>query len=139
MSGTNGDNENNIDDFLGQPLRSMTGDALRHELGLMRKTMRRIVAMAGHPDAAQACRNIIAECKNVMPDIRNQSEEKTSCIALLAKIANRLGTYVKMYKEMQYPPDRQREHEEYAHLLGCVVTAIETELYDGNKSSSLGA
>ena len=61
-----------VDFIVGQPVQHMTGDDLRAELRLMRKTIRLIAGMAGNPDPAQACRHIIAACKHVMPNDQAQ-------------------------------------------------------------------
>ena len=49
-------------------IRELQDDARRnsHEIKLLRKAIQKIAAMAGNPDAAEGCRNIIAECKELL-------------------------------------------------------------------------
>ena len=62
-----------VESIVGQPVQHMTGDDLRAELRLMRKTIRLIAGMAGNPDPAKACRNIISACKHVMPNAESEA------------------------------------------------------------------
>lgn len=43
-------------------------DCIRRQRNALRASMHRIVAMAGHPDAAEGCRLIIAEATKEQPD-----------------------------------------------------------------------
>lgn len=51
--------------------QDMTEDDLRLSVRTLRKGLRRIAAMAGTPDAAIGCRNIIAECNVLLSNIRD--------------------------------------------------------------------
>jgi len=65
-----------VDYFVGQPTQHMTKDQLRQTVRTLREGLRRIISMAGNPDAAMACRVIIAECESLLPNkvISNSSE-----------------------------------------------------------------
>jgi hypothetical protein len=36
--------------------------------------LKRIIAMCGNPDSAEACRNVIAECERIMEDAPEEDE-----------------------------------------------------------------